>query len=114
MEAGAQSALSGGSAHLPALDVVRPVTDHHGRRFFFWNPESRRVAVLVFDGAGRGVGHALVRIFVFFKFRFYLFKLHSAKIGCLPIVDRFIERMGLREKLKIALGNGDYADALLS
>ena len=40
-------------------------------------------------------------------------QLHSLRIGCLPIVDRVIERMGLREKLKVALGNADYADAIL-
>ncbi len=40
-------------------------------------------------------------------------KLHSLKIGCLPIVDRVVERMGLRDKLKVALGNADYADALI-
>lgn len=41
------------------------------------------------------------------------FNLHSVKVGCLPIIDTFVERMGLREFLKNALGNGDYADALV-
>jgi len=40
-------------------------------------------------------------------------KLRSFKIGCLPMIDQIVERMGLQSKLKAALKNGDYADALL-
>lgn len=41
------------------------------------------------------------------------FELRSRQIGCVPILDRFINVMGLREKFVEALGNSDYADALL-
>ena len=40
-------------------------------------------------------------------------KLRSLKIGCLPMIDQIVERMGLHNKLKVALKNSDYADALL-
>lgn len=39
--------------------------------------------------------------------------LHSKKVGCLPIIDPIIERLGLYSMLKAALKNGDYADALI-
>jgi transposase len=39
--------------------------------------------------------------------------LRSFKIGCLPIVDHFIDQMGLRPKLTGALRNEGYADALI-
>ena len=40
-------------------------------------------------------------------------ELHSVKIGCLPIIDAFIEKMKLHHFLKKAVGNEGYADALL-
>jgi transposase len=40
-------------------------------------------------------------------------KLRSLKIGCLPMIDQIVGRMGLHGKLKAVLKNGDYADALL-
>jgi transposase len=40
-------------------------------------------------------------------------KLRSRKIGCLPMIDQIVDQMGLQNKLKSALKNSDYADALL-
>ncbi len=39
--------------------------------------------------------------------------LRSLKIGCLPIIDRFIERMGLKDRLSKALSNSGYAEAII-
>ena len=39
--------------------------------------------------------------------------LRSLKIGCLPIIDVFIERMGLKDKLAKALSNSGYAEAVI-
>lgn len=39
--------------------------------------------------------------------------LRSLKVGCLPIIDKFIERMGLKEKLANSLSNPSYAEAIL-
>lgn len=39
--------------------------------------------------------------------------LRSFKVGCLPIVDIFIERMALKNKLAKALGNSAYAESIL-
>ena len=40
-------------------------------------------------------------------------RLRGVRVGALPILNDFIERMGLREELTLALKNCDYADALL-
>ena len=40
-------------------------------------------------------------------------KLRSFKVGCLPIIDQFIERIDLHAKLKNVLGNSGYADAVI-
>jgi len=40
-------------------------------------------------------------------------RLRGLRVGALPILNHFIERMGLREELALALKNCDYADALL-
>jgi transposase len=40
-------------------------------------------------------------------------RLRGVRVGALPILNDFIERMGLREELALALKNCDYADALL-
>lgn len=39
--------------------------------------------------------------------------LRSLKVGCLPIIDVFIERMGLKDKLSKALSNAGYAEAII-
>jgi transposase len=39
--------------------------------------------------------------------------LRSFKIGCLPIIDRFIARMGLKDRLSKALSNTGYAEAII-
>ena len=39
--------------------------------------------------------------------------LRSLKIGCLPIIDVFLERMGLKDKLSKALSNSGYAEAII-
>ena len=41
-------------------------------------------------------------------------RLRGLRVGALPILNHFIERMGLREELTVALKNRDYADALLA
>jgi transposase len=40
-------------------------------------------------------------------------RLRGLRVGALPILNDFIERVGLREELTVALRNLDYADALL-
>jgi len=40
-------------------------------------------------------------------------RLRGVRVGALPILNDFMERMGLREELTLALKNCDYADALL-
>jgi transposase len=40
-------------------------------------------------------------------------RLRGLRVGALPILNDFIERMGLRQELTVALKNVDYADALL-
>ena len=40
-------------------------------------------------------------------------RLRGIRVGALPILNDFMERMGLREELALALKNCDYADALL-
>src|SRR6516165_3157833 len=42
------------------------------------------------------------------------YQLQDLRIGALPILNRFIERMGLEEELTLALRNAGYADALLA
>jgi Domain of unknown function (DUF4277) len=42
------------------------------------------------------------------------YQLRGLRIGALPILNRFIERMGLEEELTLALRNAGYADALLA
>ena len=39
--------------------------------------------------------------------------LRSTKIGCLPIINLVIEKMGLKSKLSQALSNEAYADAVV-
>ena len=41
------------------------------------------------------------------------YRLQDLRIGALPILNRFITRMGLEEELTLALRNAGYADALL-
>src|SRR5580700_1287485 len=41
-------------------------------------------------------------------------RLRGLRVGALPIVNRFIERMGLEEELIAALKNPGYTDALLA
>jgi len=41
-------------------------------------------------------------------------RLRGLRVGALPILNHFIERMGLREELTVALKNADYSDALLA
>jgi transposase len=41
------------------------------------------------------------------------YQLRGLRIGALPILNRFIERMGLEEELTLALRNPGYADAIL-
>jgi hypothetical protein len=42
------------------------------------------------------------------------YRLRGLRIGALPILNRFIERMGLEEELTLAVRNAGYADALLA
>src|SRR5882757_4273343 len=37
----------------------------------------------------------------------------AVRVGALPILNHFIERMGLAQELTLALKNCDYADALI-
>lgn len=39
--------------------------------------------------------------------------LRSFKVGCLPIIDQFVERMGLEDKLTQALSNSGYAKSII-
>jgi transposase len=41
-------------------------------------------------------------------------RLRELRVGALPILNRFIERMGLEEELTLALKNPGYTDALLA
>jgi transposase len=41
-------------------------------------------------------------------------RLRGLRVGALPILNRFIERLGLEEELTLALKNPGYADALLA
>ena len=41
-------------------------------------------------------------------------RLRGLRVGALPILNRFIERMGLEDELTLALKNPGYADALLA
>jgi transposase len=41
-------------------------------------------------------------------------RLRGLRVGALPILNRFIERMGLEEELTLALKNPGYTDALLA
>ena len=41
-------------------------------------------------------------------------RLRGLRVGALPILNRFIERMGLEEELTLALKNPGYADALFA
>ena len=41
-------------------------------------------------------------------------RLRGLRVGALPILNRFIERMGLEQELTLALKNRGYADALLA
>jgi transposase len=41
-------------------------------------------------------------------------RLRGLRVGALPILNRFIERLGLEEELTLALNNPGYADALLA
>lgn len=40
-------------------------------------------------------------------------KLQSLKVGCIPIIDKIIDRMDLHNILNAALKNRDYSDSLL-
>ena len=42
------------------------------------------------------------------------YRLQDLRIGALPILNGFIQRMGLEEELTLALRNAGYADALLA
>jgi transposase len=42
------------------------------------------------------------------------YRLQDLRIGALPILNRFIARMGLEEELTLAVRNSGYADALLA
>src|SRR5499427_2267905 len=42
------------------------------------------------------------------------YRLQDLRIGALPILNRFIARMGLEEELGLAVRNAGYADALLA
>jgi len=42
------------------------------------------------------------------------YRLQDLRIGALPILNRFIARMGLEEELTLAVRNAGYADALLA
>src|SRR5215470_14706022 len=42
------------------------------------------------------------------------YRLQDLRIGALPILNHFIERMGLEEELRLAVRNAGYADALLA
>jgi hypothetical protein len=41
-------------------------------------------------------------------------RLRGLRVGALPILNRFIERMGLEQELSLALKNAGYVDALLA
>src|ERR1700757_1163081 len=41
-------------------------------------------------------------------------RLRALRVGALPILNHFIERIGLAEELTLALKNAGYADALLA
>jgi transposase len=41
-------------------------------------------------------------------------RLRGLRVGALPILNHFIERMGLEQELRLALKNSGYADALLA
>jgi len=41
-------------------------------------------------------------------------RLRALRVGALPILNRFIERLGLEEELTLALKNPGYAEALLA
>jgi hypothetical protein len=41
-------------------------------------------------------------------------RLRGLRVGALPILNRFIERIGLEDELTLALKNPGYADALLA
>src|SRR5215467_11831369 len=41
-------------------------------------------------------------------------RLRALRVGALPILNEFIERMGLEQELTLALKNSGYADALLA
>jgi hypothetical protein len=40
------------------------------------------------------------------------YRLQGLRIGALPILNRFIARMGLEQELTLAVKNAGYADAL--
>lgn len=40
-------------------------------------------------------------------------KLQSLKVGCIPIIDKIIDRMDLHNIFNAALKNRDYSDSLL-
>jgi Domain of unknown function (DUF4277) len=42
------------------------------------------------------------------------FQLQALRVGALPILNRFIERMALEEELSLALKNAGYADVMLA
>jgi hypothetical protein len=42
------------------------------------------------------------------------YRLQGLRIGALPILNRFIARMGLDEQLTLAVKNPGYGDALLA
>jgi hypothetical protein len=41
-------------------------------------------------------------------------RLHGLRVGALPILNHFIERMGLEAELSLALKSSGYADVLLA
>jgi transposase len=42
------------------------------------------------------------------------FQLQYIRVGCLPIIDRFLDRMGLHQELLLVLRNKSYADAVMT
>ena len=41
-------------------------------------------------------------------------ELFSAKVGCFPIIDKFVDRLGLQGKLSAAVKSDSYAEALIA
>lgn len=41
-------------------------------------------------------------------------QLQNVRVGCLPIIDRFLDQMGLHQELVLVLKNRSYADAVIT